>query len=417
MYRASSRHAPVNGIKYTGSMGTPTLYTDIVIIGGGVAGLWALNLLRERGYSAVLFEQEALGSHQTIGSQGMIHGGIKYALGGALTPGSQAIAAMPSLWRECLAGRGPVNLRGCEVLSDAFHVWSSGSLSARINSFFASKLLRGRVEALKPDAYPAPLRHPDFRGHVYRLEELVLDVPSLVSNLAKRHSGDMFCIDWDTASLQRVKRRARLVLPEVVLEPECLLLAAGCGNQALMEALDSASPAMQRRPLQQVLVKHSYAQPLFAHCLGNRPSPRLTITSHRCSDGHPVWYLGGDLATAGAGESPERLVDHARGELAELLPWLDLGECEWRTLTLDRAEHAQAGLMRPDTAFVGPVADVDNALVAWPTKLTLTPRLGELLESQLQERSILPRHTHDLSPLAQVPRPALAAPYWDTLFQ
>ena len=60
-------------------MVTPVLQTDIAIIGGGVAGLWALNLLRQRGYSTVLFEQDALGSDQTIGSQGIIHGGIKYA--------------------------------------------------------------------------------------------------------------------------------------------------------------------------------------------------------------------------------------------------------------------------------------------------------------------------------------------------
>ena len=42
-------------------MVTPVLQTDIAIIGGGVAGLWALNLLRQRGYSTLLFEHDALG--------------------------------------------------------------------------------------------------------------------------------------------------------------------------------------------------------------------------------------------------------------------------------------------------------------------------------------------------------------------
>ena len=78
-------------------MGTHTLHTDIAIIGGGIAGLWTLNQLRNRGYSAILFEHNALGSDQTIGSQGMIHGGVKYALAGALSNSSETIAAMPSL--------------------------------------------------------------------------------------------------------------------------------------------------------------------------------------------------------------------------------------------------------------------------------------------------------------------------------
>ena len=58
---------------------------DIVILGGGIAGLWLLNRLRTAGYSTVLFERGALGQGQSIASQGMIHGGMKYALGGALT--------------------------------------------------------------------------------------------------------------------------------------------------------------------------------------------------------------------------------------------------------------------------------------------------------------------------------------------
>ena len=161
-------------------MGTQTLHTDVAIIGGGIAGLWTLNQLRNRGYSAVLFEHQALGSCQTIGSQGMIHGGVKYALAGAWNGGSETIAAMPATWRDCLAGTGQVDLRACKVLSDSFYLWSSAKLQSRLTSFFASKMLRGRVQKLQPDDYPTPLQAPAFRGQVYRLVDLVLDVPSLV---------------------------------------------------------------------------------------------------------------------------------------------------------------------------------------------------------------------------------------------
>ena len=37
---------------------------DIVILGGGIAGLWLLNRLRNAGYAAVLLESTALGTGQ-----------------------------------------------------------------------------------------------------------------------------------------------------------------------------------------------------------------------------------------------------------------------------------------------------------------------------------------------------------------
>lgn len=393
------------------------LRTDVAIIGGGIAGLWALDLLRDRGYSALLFERDALGSQQTINSQGMIHGGVKYALGGRLTPGSEAIAAMPGMWRSCLAGTGPVDLRGCKLLSDSLYLWSSANLGSRLSGFFASKLLRGRVHSLEPADFPRPLQAGAFTGQVYRLAELVLDVPSLLGTLAERHAQAIFTVDWQASELRCEAGRASLVLPGLTLEPECLLLCAGAGNQVLLDSLGATGPAMQRRPLQQVLVKHQYTEPFFAHCLGTGTGPRLTITSHRAGDGAPVWYLGGELATRGADWEPEPLIERAREELRELLPWLDLGESAWRTVRLDRAEPEQASLLRPDTAFVGDVAGVDNALAAWPTKLTLTPRLGELVLDRMAQRQLQPRHRPDLAPLAALPRPVIAAPEWETLFQ
>ena len=211
-------------------MGTQTLHTDIAIIGGGIAGLWALNQLRNSGYSAILFEHNALGSDQTIGSQGMIHGGIKYALAGALSEGSETISAMPAIWRGCLAGAGKVDLRACRVLSQDFYLWSSAGLQSRLTSFFASKMLRGRVEKVKTRDYPAPLQAAAFRGQVYRLMDLVLDVPSLVQTLANQHRDAIFNIDWHNASLQRDNGRATLALPHCTVVPQRLLLTAGSGN-------------------------------------------------------------------------------------------------------------------------------------------------------------------------------------------
>jgi glycerol-3-phosphate dehydrogenase len=396
-------------------MTAPVINTDIAIIGGGVAGLWTLNQLRNAGYSAVLFEQEALGGYQTVGSQGMIHGGIKYALSGALSGSSEAISDMPEIWRQCLHGGGKVDLQGCKVLSEDFFLWSSDTLQSRVSSFFASKLLRGRVNRLAPAEYPAPLQYPQFSGQVYRLVDLVLDVPSLVATLAANHREAIFNIDWSSSKLVNNRGAAILQTPAGEVHAQRLVLTAGTGNERLVQALGGSSPAMQRRPLQQVLMKHQYPEPFFAHCTGGGANPRLTISSHRTSKDEPVWYLGGDLATDGANDDPEQLIAKAKAEISELMPWIDFGHTEWATIRLDRAEPKQSALLRPDTAFVGAVDSVANTLAAWPTKLTLSPNLANEIEDILHQQGITPKHQPDYHLLSALGQPPIAATFWDSL--
>ncbi|MDV7214119.1 FAD-dependent oxidoreductase, partial [Azotobacter beijerinckii] len=73
----------------------PALSTDVLIVGGGIAGLWLSARLRQAGYATLLAENASLGGGQSVKSQGIIHGGTKYALHGALSGASEAIAEMP----------------------------------------------------------------------------------------------------------------------------------------------------------------------------------------------------------------------------------------------------------------------------------------------------------------------------------
>ena len=56
-----------------------SLSTDVLIVGGGVAGLWLNARLRRLGYSTLLVDKGVLGGGQSAKSQGIIHGGTKYA--------------------------------------------------------------------------------------------------------------------------------------------------------------------------------------------------------------------------------------------------------------------------------------------------------------------------------------------------
>ena len=389
-----------------------TLDTDICIIGGGIAGLWLNARLRQAGYQSLLVERGALGGGQSVKSQGIIHGGIKYALGGKLNAATEAIAGMPERWRSCLAGEGELDLRGVRVLSEHHYLWSPGSLISNLAGFFASKALRGRVEQVKGKALPTVFNDPGFRGKVYQLGELVLDVPSAITRLAEL-SGDGLVADSsphllraDDGSISGVQ------LHGVTIRAQRYVLTAGEGTDALIQEWGESEPAMQRRPLQMVLVKGADLPPLFAHCLGASPKPRLTVTTHPCGDGQWCWYLGGELAEQGVNQTADALIDAAKRELAELLPWINLENCQWTTLPVNRAEPAQSGLVRPDNAYVQAKG---NALISWPTKLALAPNLSDLVLKELTRQQVKPQ-AHPPLP-SDLPRPRVAEPIWDMCFR
>lgn len=385
---------------------------DIVILGGGIAGLWLLNRLRNAGYAAVLLERGALGQGQSIASQGMIHGGMKYALGGALTGASESIAGMPAHWQRCLRGEGDVDLRGTRLLSDAYYMWPRSSLRSRLNAFFGSKAVRGKVDAVAPERYP-----DFFKGHIdgslYRLQDIVLDVPSLLATLAERQRACIHRIDWTNTRLEHdASGNVNAILLEtgMRLQARLFIFTGGEGNDELLGTLRPPQVAMQRRPLQMVVVKHAHPHPVYVHCVSDQlnATPELTLTTHRCRDGAKAWYLGGELAEAGAHIGPDEQIARAKAKVAELFPWCDLRNAQWRSFYIDRAEAAQPGGKRPDQATV---LHGGNALYCWPTKLTLAPNLATRVLDMLRELAIAPA-THDAAPL-NLPLPAVATPPWE----
>lgn len=116
------------------------LVVDIVVIGGGIAGLWLFNTLNQQGYKALLLEEDTLGGGQTIKSQGIVHGGTKYTLSGNLTKAAECIAGMPKRWRDALAGEGDVDLTDARVLSEHHYLWSPGDIASRMTSFSLARL-------------------------------------------------------------------------------------------------------------------------------------------------------------------------------------------------------------------------------------------------------------------------------------
>ncbi len=251
---------------------------DVAIVGGGVSGLWILNRLRSLGYDAHLFERTALGSGQTIASQGIIHGGAKYVLNGIVPPLANSLRAMPERWTKCLEGRGEIDLRGVQVLAKKHEL-----------------RLQNRLFEIPLWTFPEP----------------VLDVKILIRALAKPYQDFIYL--------------------GVPVPARATIYCCGRGN----EAYDSNT---QRRPLRMFMVKPSpLGAPVYLHWVGRNKKPLMTVTTHFLN-GEQVLYLGGNVAEKAVGMPDDQALLWAYSELQYRFPGYNWKACQWAIHDVDRAE-------------------------------------------------------------------------------
>lgn len=404
---------------------------DVVIVGAGVAGLWTACRLAARGVSVLVLEQRAMGGGQTIASQGIIHGGIKYALTGQASRASAAIAQMPEQWSACLQGRGDIDLRATRTLSPCQYLWTTPGVISRIAGLGASKAIRTPVERVDPDDRP-PLLRDAPRGvaglgavDVYKVAEPVLDAHSTITALVAQAAsrGVVFAsVGPDAPSVVDGAAGAGLILsinhadgapptpsashdrPRV--HAGAVVLAAGEHNEPIARRLNIIGPderIMQLRPLHMVLARNvpggesdSGTSGLFGHCLGGgaTTTPRITITSFSAtaqSLPRPTtgWYIGGEIAESGVNRSEHEQKQAARNELAACLKWLDLSRLELATHRVNRAEGLTSDGARPDEPVVRSFAAAPRVIVGWPTKLAFAPEFASRVEAALEQSGAL----------------------------
>ncbi|MCA9116779.1 MAG: FAD-dependent oxidoreductase [Planctomycetaceae bacterium] len=398
------------------------LCTDVVIFGGGVAGLWALDQLTEAGYSAVLLESRGLGAGQSIAAQGIIHGGLKYSLQGMLTASAAEIREMPHLWKSCLEGRQLPDLSAVKVRSPFCYLWRTDSMRSRLGMVGARIGLRVAPQSVSPAELPDVLRQ--CPGSVARLAEPVIDPGSLLETFRQRHQSRLLQISPDVAPEFELNgtgdvRSIRITSPDerqtLRLLPQMTVLTAGAGNAGLRSLLRLPGQKMQTRPLHMVLVRGDLPE-LNGHCVDGART-RATITADVDQAGRRVWQVGGQLAEEGVQQTPEQLLSHAMQELQEVLPGFDLSGTEWATYRVDRAEQATRGGLRPESPGV---LTEGNVLSCWPAKLALAPQLATMIVQAVGQHAAF-RTTAPLARgLAQTPAtpegwpvPDVAAPPWE----
>ena len=316
-----------------------TLSVDVAIVGGGISGLWLGNLLNQRGLSVVLCEPRGVGGVQTLASQGIVHGGAKYGLDG-IAPLTGALKNMPDRWRACLAGTGEVDLRGVDVLSKKVDIHTAD----------------GVIEA----------------------DDFVVDVPSLVRELARPLARRVVPTTVLPDSLVgNPSGVERIELDVCTIHARVHVLAAGTGNTALAQQAGFSNAAMRHRPLRQTIVRLPRCASVYAHWMSSPrdAEPTLTVTSHGCQ-----LRIGGAVADAGANRVEAVQIVLVKEVLRQAFPNIDIGSAEFETFVAVRAEPASNDIRDLPDAYV---ARHGNCLLCLPVKLSLAPRLGDLVLAEL----------------------------------
>jgi glycine/D-amino acid oxidase-like deaminating enzyme len=377
---------------------------DIIIFGGGIAGLFIANRLKSAGFNLILIEKDKLGGGQTLASQGMIHGGQKYALQGKVTAQAASIAAMPERWEACFANRGEVDLSGVKFLSDT-QVMFPAQTSSVLFSFFsgmtvfaAAKAVNGKTRKLQRKAFPAVLE----RSPVYEMQEKVLDTKSLVTALAKNLQGRIF-----KGEATEISPDGQVTIEGNKFQAQAIIFTAGAGNEAALHQLKITEQRTQRRPLRQIMVR-PVPRPLYGHGIVGKPKPRVTVTSHPDGKGSYTWYLGGNIAEEGAKLSETEALAFAKKEMQEIFPAIDWEQKEWASWYGDRAEALDPSGHLPPGPRIEPH---EKILLAWPTKMTFVPALADDVLSWLEKNKINPTPE---TPLPTLPAAEMGCHPWET---
>ena len=380
---------------------------DVVIIGGGIAGLWLLDALHQAGYSAIVLNKGALGQGQSIAAQGIIHGGTKYFAGESSVAD---LAAMPKRWRASLAGQQGPDLRAAGTLADAMQMWLPPQIGGRLLAGISQKIMRGQMRERSPSDRPAVLPMGPG-GNLFDLDETVIDVPKVLKTLQNLYPERIRELpEGIEIDLAECIYGIEVAAGPIEIQAQRVVLTAGAGNETLLARAGLGQIPCQRRPLQQIIIS-GMAPPLYLHCVGKSRKPLATITSHPDPTGSYYWYVGGLLAEQGVAQTPEQLLKMAKIELARLLPGADFSQANWATHRVDRAEPASRYGLLPGSALAQGHGAV---IVGWPTKLALAPVLAEKIMALLKHDAIRPGPS-ETKGLAALPAPGIARPPWETV--
>jgi glycine/D-amino acid oxidase-like deaminating enzyme len=195
----------------------PRAELDVVIIGGGVQGLVALNALVEEGYACALVSDGDLGSGQTLHSHGYLNTG--FGMFGPELPRASVDLVQPYLEK-----------RGLELSHDWVMIPPPNV-----------PLFDGLPQATLPGGFAMP---PGLRA--VRLPDRSLPKRGLVEVLSQSHHERILrgqaTPRWSGEQVKAVVVRLSPGGDEIVLSTKVVVVAAGCGTKRLLRGLVGQTP-------------------------------------------------------------------------------------------------------------------------------------------------------------------------------
>jgi glycine/D-amino acid oxidase-like deaminating enzyme len=373
---------------------------DVLIIGGGVQGLWLLNDLRSEGYSALLLERRALGDGQTCHSHVYLHQGHLYRDVGL----AMRLKEITPRWREWLARRSDQRLG---VVPSYFGFANPADARTREALWNDPRLgLNYRVVTNDP---PRALAGGAVRV-VLESAEVCLDGRWLVSEL-RRGVDDWIsqveqvrAIALDLSRVAGGRPRGGQVEEVVVtmpggpapvrFQPSALVLAAGAGNQTLLLQATGGNPILLGRLSNNQQLRLAYMLVIRG------PSEELPPLTGVFPDLGGLFQVSRRLADS---DEVVWLVSDQRSQMLTFVEdWIEFDASWWLRAVLSNLERLAPRLFGSSPLrgrfqwgiYAAPKAEgrsegaipleerieqfgIENLWTLWPTKLTLAPKVSQ----------------------------------------
>jgi glycine/D-amino acid oxidase-like deaminating enzyme len=383
---------------------------DVLVLGGGVQGLWLLRDLTEAGYAAALLDPNPIGGAQTLHSQGFIHHGHAY-------PHLDADA--PQTFKRAVAKWTPLLNDAPEVVArDRAYV----GFLALTNALFWQRSWMERT--LRFASTPQPPGFPENTlERIYYTPQAQIRPGKLARHLATPFESAIGHGKVELVDLSRDDSRVDAVIARVAdkrikIQPSFVVLAAGAANEALVRLpfllKVDLPPTHTRQSF--VLAVRSEGPPLPEIAL-LVPDLWLFIVAQRMDDGAPIW-----LVSSGIDEEEMRgpFTDTARTFLQKLrlaFPTIFDGEAfaqlRFGYYLGTKVEARVAGNKDPPPVItaVHPL-ERSNVILVWPTKLTLAPLASEQVLDALRKHGLTPSGARVG---LRLPEPTYGAERWASL--